>query len=642
MQGRRYQLRPGNSWARLCCLVALATLPGALATLPSSSARADSVRISALSPGSERLGEVDLPRVLGAADAQRYRRIFALQEAHRWAEATRLIRTLDDPLLVGTIEAERYLSPAYRASYDELRHWLAQYADEADAKAIYELALKRRPAGAPSLAQPVAAKLPPASADEEGVDPSARARLSLNGRRQASRLRREIRTLARNEPRKAELVLAGYDAKRLLTAGQRDELRTVISAGYLAKGKVREALMLSAAARSPASAATAHWQAGLAAWRLGRYAEAGVHFQSVVRTPGQSSWTIAAAAYWAARVELRNRHPELFDYWLRIAAEHPRTFYGLLAQRTLGIDAYFDFEDAPFTELDADMIEGAPAGRRALALLQLGETAQAEAELRTLLPRAHPALVAALMGIADRANMPGLSLQLAARAGEGDGRHRYRALYPVPRWTPLGGFTVDRALLFAVMRQESQFLPRVHSNAGAVGLMQLMPATAHAMAKRTGMALAKSTRPAQKVLAQPELNLALAQEYIMSLIEEAHIGDNLVLIAAAYNCGPGAVQHWTMTPAMRRDPLLFVESIPSRETRVFTERVLANYWIYRQRLGQPTPDLDALAAGQWPIYTAFDSTTEPDRRHAETRSATSLPQHQHRGADDLRYAERIQ
>lgn len=642
MQGRRYQLRPGNAWARLCFVAVLATLPGALATLPSSSARADSVRVSALSPGNERLGEIDLPRVLTAADAECYRRIFALQEAHRWSEANRLIRTLDDPLLVGTIKAERYLSPAYRASYDELRRWLAQYADEADAKAIYELALKRRPTGADAPAQPVVAKLPPVSADEAGDDAAARSRLSLKERRQAAQLTHEIRRLARREPRKAELVLAGYDAKRLLTAGQRDELRVDISAGYLANGKVQEALMLSAAAHSPAYAATAHWQAGLAAWRLGRYAEAGVNFQSVVRTPGQSSWMVAAAAYWAARVELRNRHPELFDYWLRIAAEHPRTFYGLLARRTLGIDTYFDFEDAPFTEVDADMLESAPAGRRAFALLQLGETARAEAELRTLLPRAHQALVEALMGVAERANMPGLSLQLAARAGKGDGRHRDRALYPLPRWTPLGGFTVDRALLFAVMRQESHFLPRVRSNAGAVGLMQLMPATAHAMAKRSGMTLAPLRHPAQQGLARPELNLALAQEYIMSLIDEAQIGDNLVLIAAAYNCGPGAVQHWPMTPAMRRDPLLFIESIPSRETRVFTKRVLANYWIYRERLGQPTPDLDALAAGEWPTYTAFDSTTEPDGRHAETRSATSVSQRQYRGDDGLRYAERIQ
>ena len=54
------------------------------------------------------------------------------------------------------------------------------------------------------------------------------------------------------------------------------------------------------------------------------------------------------------------------------------------------------------------------------------------------------------------------------------------------------------------------------------------------------------------------------------------------------------------------DPLLFIESLPSRETRDFVEKVVANLWIYRARLGQPLPTLDAVAAGDWPAYTPLD------------------------------------
>jgi hypothetical protein len=54
------------------------------------------------------------------------------------------------------------------------------------------------------------------------------------------------------------------------------------------------------------------------------------------------------------------------------------------------------------------------------------------------------------------------------------------------------------------------------------------------------------------------------------------------------------------------DPLMFIESLPSRETRLFIERVLANLWIYRARLGQDLPSLDAIAAGDWPAYTSQD------------------------------------
>ena len=79
-----------------------------------------------------------------------------------------------------------------------------------------------------------------------------------------------------------------------------------------------------------------------------------------------------------------------------------------------------------------------------------------------------------------------------------------------------------------------------------------------------------------------------------------------------------AVQRWVGSRELMRDPLLFIESIPTQQTRIFTERVLANYWIYRQRLSQPSPDLDALAAGRWPTYTALD-VWEPDGRHAENR-----------------------
>jgi len=623
MQGRRYDLRPGNSWARLGIFVTLAAvLPGTLATLPSNSVWAESVRTSALTPGDDQPREADLPLVLAPSEALRYRRIFRLQSAGRWAEADREIGDLRDRLLIGAVEAQRYLHKSYHSSYAELAAWLAVHAEEPDAKAIYALALRRRPAGDPAPARPTVASLAPRSLDEDAEEAaSGERRLSAAERRQARELRHEIGTLAADEPRRAELTLAGYDARHLLTLGQQDELRTFIAAGYFAAGKAQEALSLSAATQSPAYAAAAQWQAGLAAWRLGRYGEAGMHFQAMARAPGRSSWVTAAAAFWAARVELRNRRPELFNYWLRIAAEHPRTFYGLLARRMLGVDAYLDFDDVPFTAFDAEMLIGVPAGRRAMALLQADEPARAEAELRALAARASPALLEALVALADRANLPALSLQLAGLAAESDGRRHDHALYPVPRWTPLGGFTVDRALLFALMRQESQFLPEVQSNAGAVGLMQLMPATAHAMARRTGVPLRRAgARSAPDPLAEPALNLALAQEYIVSLTEQDQIGDNLVLIAAAYNCGPGALLRWRSAPELGKDPLLFIESIPSRETRNFTEHVLANYWIYRQRLGQAAPDLDALAAGHWPTYTALDSMTEPlDRRHADNR-----------------------
>ena len=625
MQGRRYQLQPGRTWARVSAFVALAVvLPGSLTTL-SPSAAAQAVRTSALTQGTELLREADLPSVLAASEAQRYRLIFRLQGTSQWWAADREIAQLKDKLLLGAVEAQRYLNPHWRPRYGELSRWLARHADEPSAKAIYALALRHRPAGAAMPARPIVAPLVARDrGDETSGAPAAAAaapRKSLTAaeRQRAEILQEEIRGLAFADPARAEQALGGDEAKRLLNADDIDELRTVVAEGYLASGQAQQALTLSTTAHGPAYAPTAQWQAGLAAWRLGRLGEARSHFQAVARAQGLTNSATAAAAYWAARVELRSGRPELFTYWLGVAAEYPRTFYGLLARHTLGIDTAFDFESNPFTETDAQLLLEVPAARRALALLQVGETTRAEAELRGLAPRASAPVIEAMVGVTDRANMPALSLQLAGLIGEG-GQRLHHALYPVPRWTPVGGFTVDRALVFAVMRQESQFLTDARSYAGALGVMQLMPATAHAMARRAGVRLGNHDRRAMRdALADPELNMALAQQYITELMRNGRIKRNLLLLAAAYNCGPGALQRWQSDPQLRKDPLLFIESMPSHETRIFTQHVLANYWIYRLRLGQPMPDLDALAAGEWPTYTALDRPPQRDRRHAENR-----------------------
>jgi soluble lytic murein transglycosylase len=620
MQGRKVHLRLGNTCAqKIICVCLAATFVVTAASLRAS-AEPPSVRTSALPPGSEGLREADPPLLLTGADAERYRRIVALQQEGDWEAADPELAALKDRMLLGAVEAQRYLHKNYRTSYGELARWLEHHAAEPDAKAIYALALKRRPPSVPAPQQPVVATLTPHATPDEVAVAAERQPLSTNDLRRAQLLRAEIRVLALLEPRKAELALAGGEARRLLEPGQIDGLRTAIAAGYAASGNnAIPGTGSSMPAPAPASAEGEQWQAGLAAWRLGRFDEAGRHFQAAARN-ASSPWPIAAAAFWAARVEIKARRPERARYWLGRAAEHPRTFYGVLARRTLGIDSYFDFDTTPFTEVDAELLAQLPAGRRALGFLQVGDNKRAEAELRALVPHAPAQILEAVVALADRANMPGLTLQLAGYLADHDGRNHDHALYPVPRWRPLGGFTVDRALLFAVMRQESQFLPHVQSNAGAVGLMQLMPATAAAMAERTGMPLERRRKRhhAPDPLAEPEYNLALAQEYISMLLADEHINGNLVLLAAAYNGGPGAVQRWVAERELMRDPLLFIESIPMQQTRIFTERVLANYWIYRQRLGQPSPDLDALAAGRWPTYTALD-VWEPDGRHAENR-----------------------
>ena len=91
---------------------------------------------------------------------------------------------------------------------------------------------------------------------------------------------------------------------------------------------------------------------------------------------------------------------------------------------------------------------------------------------------------------------------------------------------------------------------------------------------------------------------------------------NLFHLAVAYNAGPGNLRKWLRKARFEGDPLLFVETIPWRESRLFVERVLTNFWIYRERLREDSPSLDAAATGHWPIYFNLDNATEAVARNA--------------------------
>jgi len=186
------------------------------------------------------------------------------------------------------------------------------------------------------------------------------------------------------------------------------------------------------------------------------------------------------------------------------------------------------------------------------------------------------------------------------------------AAYPIPDFVPPEGFSVDRALIYALIRQESAFNPKAKSWAGARGLMQLMPGTARFVARSTGITLKNRSK-----LYTPETNLELGQAYIEMLLDESDVSGNLFKLAVAWNGGPGNLRKWKRRTKYLDDPIFFIESIPSYETRTFVERVLTNFWIYRHRFGQDTPSLDAVARGEWPLYTALG--------HGDHEIATNAP-----------------
>ncbi|MGE0153931.1 MAG: lytic transglycosylase domain-containing protein [Reyranellaceae bacterium] len=546
--------------------------------------------------------------ILPPGDSGRYQAIFDAQERGDFKRADAEIAALADRMLLGHVLAQRYLHNAYKSRYEELAEWLAIYSDHPDAPRVYALALKKRPAGA---AEPTPSSfIRPSTASSGRVaanqTPPTKM-LSITERSRANALKKKVEDLARRESfTQALRLLESKEAQNWYTPGEIDRMRASIASRLFLSGKDDELALGTAREAASDEAVMANWTAGLAAWRLGAYSEAARRFQALAAAPNVAPWNAAAGAFWAARANLLAGNPEHYNPWMRKAAAHPRTFYGILALRTIGGDPGFLWTPQTLTRPQFDLIANDRAGRRALALLSAGEVVRAEQELHGLTLDADPGTIAAVLALAEEARLPDLALRVANSVQDEKLRDSIRgldaALYPVPNWQPKGGFVVDPSLVYAFVRQESAFNPRARSRAGAAGLMQLMPATARAMARRAG-----SPADANRVY-QPDVNLMLGQEYLRHLMEYAPIGANLFLVAAAYNSGPGNLQRWQSEVNYNDDPLLFIASIPVRETRLFIERVMANLWIYQMRLNQGTPTLDALASHRWPLYVSVDSS----------------------------------
>ncbi|NLO54521.1 MAG: transglycosylase SLT domain-containing protein [Gammaproteobacteria bacterium] len=135
--------------------------------------------------------------------------------------------------------------------------------------------------------------------------------------------------------------------------------------------------------------------------------------------------------------------------------------------------------------------------------------------------------------------------------------------------------------MFAITRQESAFMIQAKSHVGAMGLMQLMPATAKETAQRYGIALAT---PRSAVI--PAINIQLGAAYLSQVLGQ--FNGNRVLASAAYNAGPGRVRQW-LRDAKHLPYDVWVESIPFDETRLYVQNVLTYSVIYGEKLKAPIP-----------------------------------------------------
>ena len=550
-------------------------------------------------------GAVPLPQPLSRGDAARIRRIFALQAADDIPAAVAEAAQVTDPVLLGPILADRYLGHPDRTAATDLAAWLAHYSGQPDAGAIRAALASRLPRGAALPAVAVRASLgteSPEAATPEEEDPAGHL-LVRN-----ALLDRTVHARAKDGAIASALHLVS--ATRGLDPLYRAQLRAEVAQALFLQARDAEALSLGQDAfrASGGRAGLAAFSAGLAAWRMDRPATARGLFEAASRATLLPASTRAGAAFWAARTQLRTGNPLGWRPWMLRAAAQKRTFYGLLAGRTLG-DGRAGPDEAPrelLASADVDALAETPEGRRAFALLQVGQPGRAEAELRLLWPAVGSdlALQRSIRLVAEASGLADLAAQLATLAQDVDGVPRDAARFPVPHLRPRGGFLVDRALVYALTRLESNFDAGAVSAAGARGLMQIMPVTAGYISGRADRGAVRAGS-----LHDPALNLQLGQRYVLYLSGHDAVDNSLIRLLASYNAGPGNVGHWDIR--CDDDPLLFMESIPLDETRGFVHRALTYTWIYAGRLGLPAPSLDALATGAWP---KFDAGVEPGMR----------------------------
>lgn len=539
-----------------------------------------------------RQATVALPEILPAGDAVLYRRIFAAQEKTDWATADRMISGLQDKRLLGHVLADRYLAKKYKAKFGELTAWLDAYPDLPEATLIYTLAGNRKPAGSAKLTKPKLGSYLSGTGDDLQAwrDQTYKSATSDVA---ATQIRDEAH---RGTPAEALAVLK-HRTSEITDPVALDQLRAETASALFAAGNNGAALDLArTATRSVDKVPQSAWIAGLASWRLNRPEMAVGYFEQVAQSPAASTWTVSAGAFWAGRVyDMAGRSTEA-KAWYTKAAANPYTFYGLLARQQIGQRTSFDWSLPAVHAREVAALEEYPAVARALALVQIGDRDDAEEELRYVVGRLPADLLPTLLTIAERGGMPSLAMRLGTQLIQTSNMRYDAAMYPIPPWVPSQGFSVNRALLYAFARQESHFATDAVSPQGASGLMQIMPDTAKLVATRGGIA-----RDGQ--LDDPTTSLDLAQRLIGGLLDHDRIKGDLLSLSIAYNSGFAVMSRYQDKLSYHADPLLFLEALPSADSRRYIQRVLANFWIYQIRLGQKPETMDSLAEGKWPIYT---------------------------------------
>ncbi len=293
---------------------------------------------------------------------------------------------------------------------------------------------------------------------------------------------------------------------------------------------------------------------------------------------GEINWR-----YWKGRAALelgfeRLGHEILFE----VAKD--RSFFGFLAAQTLKVPyAYNHLKLSRNNSLD-ERINADPAVRRFMELEAMDDK-NAIIEWREIARFSDEDVALAM---ADRALSQGrvdYAIESVIASKRWDALdYRFPVIYTDIYEHNSAEQNVPLSFLYAISRQESMLNPVVKSPAGAVGLMQLMPATARMVSKQN-----RWNFSGVNSLRNPEINVRLGAAYIRNMLDK--FGGNRILAAAAYNAGPSRIGVWQSKDGRARDAAMYIESIPFLETRKYVQNVLLYDVIYNKLINGTDQDL---------------------------------------------------
>jgi soluble lytic murein transglycosylase len=277
--------------------------------------------------------------------------------------------------------------------------------------------------------------------------------------------------------------------------------------------------------------------------------------------------------YWKARAYREVGAKELADKELQTLAQQ-RHYYGFLASGQLSEMASLNDNPLQIAQVDLDEISAMPAAQRAFEFRKLGRNLSARREwiyLQSQLTQQQKITAAV---VASQQSWHDQAIFGFSKSGYLDDLSRR---FPMPFDSQLQSNAkknnIDVAWAYAIVRRESSFMPDAASHAGALGLMQVMPGTAHYLAKK---------KVKRNSLFDPNRNVELGTQYMRYLMDK--MDNNPILATASYNAGWRRVKQWL--PEKGNVPLdLWIETIPYKETRNYVMAVLAYQQIYSQHLG---------------------------------------------------------